>query len=95
VNKVKSDDLLEILKTCGVVIIDISRDIAALSRGKEIFRSFKKKIDKFKRIDNNGKNKNKILIILLSTIMTWAGVNNKVSCNFNKQPKDCYKLLLL
>lgn len=94
-NKVKSDDLSEILKSCGVIIIDISRDIASLSKGKEIFRTYKRKISKLKKKDNTRENKNKRLIVLLSTVMTWAGVNNKVSCNFNTQPKECYKILLL
>lgn len=76
-----------ILKTCGVIVIDISRGIGALSRGKEIFRSFKKEIAY--KIKGKGKRKeketkNKRLIVLLSTVMTWAGVQNNVSYNYNK-----------
>lgn len=78
-NTVKSNDLMGLLKTCGVIVIDISRDITALSRGKEIFRSFKREIVNIKDKDRVVATKNKRLIVVLSTVMTWAGINKKVN----------------
>lgn len=68
-----------LLKTCSVVVIDISRDKTALSRGKEIFRSFKRDIVNIKDKDRVLAMKNKRLIVVLSTVMTWAGINKKVN----------------
>lgn len=78
-NTVNTSDLLGLLKTCGVIVIDISGDIAALSRGKEIFRSFKKEMVNIKDKDRFHALRNKRLILILSTVMTWAGVNKRVS----------------
>lgn len=74
-NTVNSHEVLGLLKTCGVIVIDVSRDTAALTRGREIFRSFKREVV-------NGKDKivlldNKRLIVVISTAMTWAGVGSK------------------
>lgn len=68
-----------LLKTCGVILIDISRDFTALSRGKEIFSSFKREIVTMKDEDRVLAMKNKRLIVVLSTVMTWAGSNKKVN----------------
>lgn len=56
-------------------MIDVSRDNAELSKGKEIFKSFKNEIVKVKCIKNKLGLKNKILIVVISTVMTWT--NNK------------------
>lgn len=72
-------DLIGLLKTCGIIVIDISGDITALSRGKEIFRSFKRAVVTMKNKDRALALKNKRLIIILSTVMTWAGIGKRVS----------------
>lgn len=74
---VNSSDLFGLLKTCGIIVIDISSDIAALAKGKEIFRSLKSEIVNLKGTYNVSKNIK--LIVVISTVMTWAGVNKKVS----------------
>jgi len=84
VKTVNSSDLLGLLKTCGIIVIDISSDIAELSKGKEIFRSLKREILKLKGMEKTYVSKNIKFIVVISTIMTWAGVNKKVSelyCN--------------
>jgi len=70
---------LKLLKTCGIIVIDISRDIAELSKGKEIFRSLKREIINFKDMGKTHRSKNKKKIVVISTVMTWAGVNKKVN----------------
>jgi hypothetical protein len=70
---------LKLLKTCGIIVIDISRDIAELSKGKEIFRSLKREIVKLKGMEKTHGSKNKKKIVVISTVMTWAGVNKKAS----------------
>jgi len=77
VSTVNSSDLLALLKTCGIIVIDISSDIASLAKGKEIFRSLKSEIVNLKGTYNVSKNMK--LIVVISTVMTWAGVNKKVS----------------
>lgn len=57
----------------------MSKDIAALTKGKEIFKSFKREI-----LNVQGKSyipalKNKRIIVLISTVMTWAGDDKRVS----------------
>jgi len=76
VSTVNSSDLLGLLKTCGIIVIDISSDIAELCKGKEIFRSLKKEIINLK---GTYVSKYKKLIVVISTVMTWAGVDKKVS----------------
>lgn len=70
---------MKLLKTCGIIVIDISRDIAELSKGKEIFRSLKREIVNFKDMGKTLKLKNKKKIVVISTVMTWTGVNKKVN----------------
>jgi len=48
-----------------------------LSKGKEIFRSLKNEIVNLKGTYNVSRNIK--LIVVISTVMTWAGVNKKVS----------------
>lgn len=78
---VKNEDVLGLLKTCGIIVIDVSRDITALTNGRERFRSFKKEIVKAlsRGKANTLVSKNKRLIVVISTVMTWAGVNKQVS----------------
>lgn len=78
-NTVNSNDLMGLLKKCGVIVIDVSRDTNALSRGKEIFRSFKRELNTIEDKDRILAMKNKRLIVVLSTVMTWAGINKKVN----------------
>ncbi|KAL4098767.1 hypothetical protein QTP88_023306 [Uroleucon formosanum] len=75
VSIVNSSDLLGLLKTCGIIVIDISSNIAELSKGKEIFRSLKNEIVNLKGTYNVSRNIQ--LIVVISTVMTWAGVNKK------------------
>lgn len=70
---------MKLLKTCGIIVIDISRDIAELSKGKEIFRSLKREIINFIDMVKTHRSKNKKKIVVISTVMTWAGVNKKVN----------------
>jgi len=79
VSTVKCSDLLGLLKTCGIIVIDISTDIAELYKGKEIFRSLKREIINLKGMEKTYVSKNIKLIVVISTMMTWAGVNKKVS----------------
>lgn len=79
---VNSSDLLRLLKTCGIIVIDISSDIAELSKGKEIFRSLKREILKLKGMEKTYVSKNIKLIVVISTVMTWAGVNKKLSTHY-------------
>lgn len=76
-NTVDGHDVLGTLKTCGVVVIDVSRDIAALSKGWETFRAFKRELvnDTDKVLASNGRR----LIVVISTVMTWTGVSKGVS----------------
>lgn len=65
-----------LLKTCGIIVIDVSRDKVALSQGKELFRSFKREIVNLKGKDKIIAAKTKRLIVVISTVMTWAGTDN-------------------
>lgn len=76
---VNSSDLSWLLKTCGIIVIDISRDIAELSKGKEVFKSLKREIVNLKREEKTYASKNKRLLVVISTVLTWAGDNKKVS----------------
>lgn len=78
-HRIENNDILRVLKTCGVVVIDISRDAMALSKGKEIFKLFIKELDNLKGKEKVIKSKNKRLIVVISTVMTWAGFAKKVS----------------
>lgn len=78
-HKVESNDVLDKLKTCGIIIIDISKDATALSKGIEMFKLLKKEL-----VNSKGKNipiklKNKRLVVVISTVMTWTGSIKKVS----------------
>lgn len=73
VNTVDGSDVLGLLKTCGAIVIDVSRDEAALSKGKALFRSFKGELVGLKGDDKTIAAKTKKLIVVISTIMTWAG----------------------
>ncbi|VVC36925.1 P-loop containing nucleoside triphosphate hydrolase [Cinara cedri] len=69
--------LLKLLKTCGAIIIDISRDNKALSKGKDLFRLLKRDIYSMKDKERILAMQNKRLIVLISTVMTWAGDNKR------------------
>lgn len=82
---VKSGDLLGLIKTCGTIVIDVSRDIEALTNGKKLFKSFKKEILSVQGKDNGVLDmKNKRLIVVVSTVMTWAGTDKRVSLGIKK-----------
>lgn len=83
-NTVKSNDLLRLLKTCGVIVIDVSRDIASLKKGKELFKSLKREILNILGKGDNPALKKKRLIVVISTVMTWAGVDKRVSQQLKK-----------
>lgn len=78
-HKVENNDVLGVLKTCGIIVIDISRDALALSKGKEMFKLLKKELTHLKGKEKAIKLKNKRLVVVISTVMTWTGFGKKVS----------------
>lgn len=78
-HRVENNDVLGVLKTCGIIVIDISRDALALSKGKIMFKLLKKELINLKGKEQVIKSKNKRLIVVISTVMTWTGFVKKVS----------------
>jgi len=63
----------------------VSRDIEALTNGKKLFKSFKKEILSVQGKNNGALDmKNKRLIVVVSTVMTWAGTDKRVSPGIKK-----------
>lgn len=81
---VSKEYLPGLLRTCATIVIDISRDIAGLSEGKRVFRLFKKEIVKRKGKEKvSSLSQNNRLIVVISTVMTWAGNEERVSAFSN------------